>query len=231
MIRCSIKESLTGPAWVCTMNTSLPRIDVPKRQWISPLANSRRLASPSSTPSCWAISWASSGWDRPETSSRRRWGVNSMPANLPRPGAGIPGRRAHPGAGRHLGALTEDGERPDPGVGPDHRPAAHAGGHHGALPDRGVHQPGVRTDLGVLADRTGPLQDDTGQEHHVGAQLHIDVDVGRLGSHMVPPRRIHRSLIRSRSSASATASWARSLTPATSMVSATTTEPTRCPAS
>ena len=48
---------------------------------------------------------------------------------------------------------------------------------------------------------------------------------------MVTPRRIHLSLIRSRNSASATASWARSLTPATSMVSSTSTDPTLWPAS
>ena len=41
---------------------------------------------------------------------------------------------------------------------------------------------------------------------------------------MVTPRRIQRSLMRSRSSASATASWARSLTPAASMGSATTSD-------
>ena len=28
MINCSIKESFTGPQWVWTMNTSVPRIEV-----------------------------------------------------------------------------------------------------------------------------------------------------------------------------------------------------------
>ena len=56
MMSCSITASLTGVACVWTMNTCAPRIDSSKRQWISPSANSRRLASVSVTPSLSAMS-------------------------------------------------------------------------------------------------------------------------------------------------------------------------------
>ena len=61
MMSCSITASFTGDEWVWTMKTCAPRIDSSKRQWISPLANSRTFASVSWTPSCSAMSWASSG--------------------------------------------------------------------------------------------------------------------------------------------------------------------------
>ena len=61
MMSCSITASLTGDECVWTMKTWAPRIDSSKRQWISPLANSRTLASVSSTPSLSAMSLASVG--------------------------------------------------------------------------------------------------------------------------------------------------------------------------
>ena len=72
-----MSESLTGPQWVWMMKTSQPRIELSYRQWISPLANSRRFASPSCTPRWAAICSARAGCDRPETSSRRRRGISS----------------------------------------------------------------------------------------------------------------------------------------------------------
>ena len=45
--------------WLWMMNTSMPRTDSPKRQWISPLAKLVQLASPSCTSRAAAISSAS----------------------------------------------------------------------------------------------------------------------------------------------------------------------------
>src|ERR1019366_2529258 len=72
MMSCSTTASLTGEEWVWMMNTWAPRIDSSKRQWISPLANSRRLASVRLTPSWLAMSLANTGWQRPVVSTSRR---------------------------------------------------------------------------------------------------------------------------------------------------------------
>ena len=65
MISCSTIESFTGGAWVWRMNTSVPRTDSSKRQWISPLGKSRRFGSPRGTPRSAATSAASAGLERP----------------------------------------------------------------------------------------------------------------------------------------------------------------------
>ena len=60
--RCSKMASLTDivplAPWLWMMKTSIPRTDSPKRQWISPLAKSLVLASPSCTSRAVAISSA-----------------------------------------------------------------------------------------------------------------------------------------------------------------------------
>ena len=53
--------------WVWMMNTSLPRMDSEKRQWISPLANSARLGSPSSSPISLAMASERGRLIRPDT--------------------------------------------------------------------------------------------------------------------------------------------------------------------
>ena len=65
MMSCSMIESLMGSAWLWMMNTSQPRTDSSKRQWISPLANRWMLGSPSSMPRCAATAWASAGCEVP----------------------------------------------------------------------------------------------------------------------------------------------------------------------
>ena len=40
---------------------------------------------------------------------------------------------------------------------------------------------GVGADLGVLADHARPLEDDPGEEDHVGGRADVDVDVGVAG--------------------------------------------------
>ena len=71
MIACSKIESFTGTECVCMMKTSVPRTESPKRQWISPLAKSLMLGSPSFTPRWRAMSSARGRLARPETSCRR----------------------------------------------------------------------------------------------------------------------------------------------------------------
>ena len=135
--------------------------------------------------------------------------------------------------GGHLGALgSSTREGADPGVGADDRPAAHAVEVTTAPSPTAVSTSRVFGPISACSPTdAGALQDHPGQEDDVGGQVRPRRRCRwRSGSHMVTPRRIHRSLIRSRSSASATASWARSLTPAASMVSSTTSEPTRWPA-
>ncbi len=66
------------------MKTSAPRTDEANRQWISPLANSRRLGSVSSTPRCEAISSARAGCARPVTSTSRLMGTISIGSNASR---------------------------------------------------------------------------------------------------------------------------------------------------
>ena len=71
IIRCSMMASLIDmeplAPWLWMMNTSMPRTDSPKRQWISPLAKSSTLGSPRWTSRCAAISSAREGLARPET--------------------------------------------------------------------------------------------------------------------------------------------------------------------
>src|SRR4051794_22724231 len=151
MIACSMIEVFTGRAWLWMMNTSEPRTDSPKRQWISPLANSERLASPSLTSRHCAISSARSRLERPLNSWSRFLVISSMP-NLPsaavffsasrsveRPRARA---RRHVAARRQRRVRTDDCSRPDFGV------LADGVLHDRTLPDRAIGE----ADLGANAD-------------------------------------------------------------------------------
>ena len=78
MIPCSKIESFTGRAWLWMMNTSEPRTDSANREWISPLAKSERLGSPSFTLRYSAISCANGRFERPLKSWRRFLVTSSM---------------------------------------------------------------------------------------------------------------------------------------------------------
>src|SRR5438034_836796 len=159
MISCSLIESFTGAECVWMMNTSVPRTESPKRQWISPLANSLRLGSSSFTPRCRAMSSARGRLERPETSCRRFLVTSSIgvldlssallacstrPLSLVAPRA-----RSIERAGAMSGGNVASGRQP--------RIRAH---------DRALAHLRVLTD-GVLDDRVAP--DETVDEVGVGA--------------------------------------------------------------
>ncbi len=119
-------------ACVWTMNTSEPRTESPKRQWISPLANSAMLASPRSTPSSAAISSASGQMDptREHLQSLLRHQFHVCPsASL---------SRSVEGAGRHarvdVRPRLEHRERTDVSARSDLGIAGHRLLYHGVRP-------------------------------------------------------------------------------------------------
>src|SRR5579875_1459063 len=190
MMRCSMSESFTGLLCVWTMKTSHPRMERSYLQWISPLANSRRLTSPTSTPKWRAMSSASCGCERPETSSSRRRGISSMvttllvlvPLRLRRSAGGLDHRMGgHLGAVGHLGAGLEHAERAHRRPGADHGSLAGALPHPGARAHRRVDEEGAGPDFGALADDAGPAQDHAGEERDIGCEQDTGVDIGPLG--------------------------------------------------
>src|SRR4051812_1516583 len=104
------------------MNTSEPRTDSPKRQWISPLANSERLASPSLTSRLLAISSARGRLERPLKSWRRFLVTSSIPV-LPSTtvvfAADRSVERPRPGTRRDVTARGQAGVRTNDCAGPD----------------------------------------------------------------------------------------------------------------
>src|SRR3974390_2438060 len=129
MMSCSITASFTGDEGVWMMKTWAPRIDSSNRQWISPSANSRTLASVRLTPSWLAMSLASSGWQRPSTMLIRRLarelagvGLGQAHAELVgdvfgQLGVPAPGHDDHPALGQRLHGLSV--HRPRDGLGGD----------------------------------------------------------------------------------------------------------------
>ena len=159
MMSCSISESFTGPQCVWRMKTSAPRSDTSKRQWISPLANSRRFGADSGTSRCRAMSRASSGCDRPETNSRRCFEITST---RPQATSDAPGRPPATGPSvecgptlapdGHVGAGPEDAERADLGVVADPRARGVDRAQLRARADDDVDEQRVRADLGARVD-------------------------------------------------------------------------------
>src|SRR5215210_1271349 len=99
---CTIRNSSmrfrsTGGAPVWTRKTSAPRIDSPKRQYVSSFANVSSSISPSSMPSWSAIRCARPGCDRPANTISRFCGPRSM--KWPGCGAGAVGVTSRPGSG------------------------------------------------------------------------------------------------------------------------------------
>src|SRR4051794_39696548 len=179
MISCSISASFTEPQWLWMMNTSAPRLSSPNWQWISPLAKSRRFASPSGTPRCCAISWASAGWERPEYSRKIFLVTSSMRAPLPSAGCSVERAGAHPW--RHVRARLEHGKGPDDGACADVRLSPNGVLDGGPITDRAVDEARVGPDLRALAHRRRPLEERAGEDRDVRREAHGGVDVGALG--------------------------------------------------
>src|SRR5436305_5168058 len=137
------------------MKTSEPRTDSPNRQWISPLANSERLASPSFTSRQSAISVASWRFERPLKSWRRFFVTSSM-RRLPSSGvvfpAGCSVERAGPQARSNVTARRQRREGPDDGAIADRRVLAHRLLHDGALAHRAVGEADIGPQAGAGAD-------------------------------------------------------------------------------
>src|SRR5699024_7232402 len=68
---CSQIQLLIGAVWLCSKKASQPRIDSPKRTYVSPLAKSCAVVGTNSHPRCSATFSASSGCALPETRTRR----------------------------------------------------------------------------------------------------------------------------------------------------------------
>ena len=183
-------ESLTGAAWVWTMKTSQPRMEMSYRQWISPLANSRRLASPSSTPRCAGDVLGQRGVGAARDQLESPAGDQLHGSTLLRPGARRLGPARPPGA-RGRRRSTPSAPRHDRMRGidcarrPPRRPARGREGadpcarrrcsarlhdalaHHRARADDGVGQDGVGADLGPRPDPQAPRRITPGQQRHV----------------------------------------------------------------
>src|SRR5438270_11849085 len=184
MIACSMIELFTGRAWLWRMNTSEPRTDSPNRQWISPLANWERLASPSFTSRHSAISSASGRLERPLKSWRRFFVTSSMPV-LPSTAVVFAAAcsvertrsqpRSHMAAGRQRGERSDDGARTDFGV------LTHRLLDGGALGDSAVGEPHGGAEAGAGSDHGVAVQHGARDEGEVGREAYRWVDVGALG--------------------------------------------------
>src|SRR5438270_5619384 len=184
MIACSMIELFTGRAWLWRMNTSEPRTDSPNRQWISPLANWERLASPSFTSRHSAISSASGRLERPLKSWRRFLVTSSMPV-LPSTAvvfaAACSVERARPQPRSHVASGRQRCERADDGAGAHLGVLAHRLLDGGALGDRAIGETDVGPETCARADDGVAVEHGAGEEGDVGREAHGGVDIGAVG--------------------------------------------------
>src|SRR4029079_13323226 len=184
MIACSMIEWFTGRAWLCMMNTSEPRTDSPKRQWISPLANSERLASPSLTSRHLAISSARGRLERPLKSWRRFLVTSSIPV-LPSTtvvfAANCSVEGARPRPRRDMTAGWQAGVRTDHGSGSDLGQLADRALHDRPFADDAIGEANLGPDADAGADNGVAVQHGAREDGHVGRQSHRRVDVGAVG--------------------------------------------------
>src|SRR4051794_29280683 len=161
------------------MKTSDPRTDSPNRLWISPFANSERLASPSFTSRHAAISSASGRFERPLNSWRRFFVTSSMP-RLPLGGvvfaAGCSVERARLDTRGHVAAGRQRGKRTDDGAVAHECKLTDRLLHDGAFADGAVGQANVRTEARAGSDERVAVQHRAREERDVGRQAHAGVD-------------------------------------------------------
>src|SRR5438270_6702666 len=165
------------------MKTSDLRTYSSNRLWISPIANSESLASPSFTSRQAAISSASGRLERPLKSWRRFFVTSSMPS-LPSSGVVVAScsvERARPHTRGHVTAGRQRRERPDDGTFAHRGVLADGLLDNRPLTDGAIGEADVGSETDTGADDGVAVEHGAREQGDVGGQAHAGVDVGAVG--------------------------------------------------